>query len=75
MIRVIIENVPDVTETRIEQMGILKIKQTDSSKEDWSDFEYMIDNDVERSGSISNHFKANSIWKLIYKILGQEYAE
>lgn len=75
MIRVTIENVPDGREIAAQTVGIMKIDLKDNQKRmDWRDYSYIIDDNPEQSGSVNNHWQSNSIWKLIWKILEQEYA-
>lgn len=77
MIRVTIENFGNEgDEKAAEILGVLEIEQAENRKSpDWTDFTYEIDGNPDKSGSIHNHFRANSIWKLILKILELEYSE
>jgi len=75
MIQVIIEDIPHGKETEAEILGVLKITRTSNGRPDWSDYTYIIDDDVNKSGKITYQFKSNTIWKLLYKILEQEHGE
>jgi len=75
MIQVIIEDIPHGKETEAEIWGVLKITRESNGRPDWNDYTYSIDDDPNKSGKISNQFKANSIWKLIWKILDAEFGE
>jgi hypothetical protein len=77
MIRITIENFGNEgDEKSAELLGTLKIEQADSKRSpDWTDFTYEIDGNPDKSGSINNQFKANSIWRLLWKILDQEFNE
>ncbi len=75
MIQVIIEDIPHGKETEAEILGVLKITRVSNGRPDWNDYTYSIDDDPNKSGKITNQFKTNTIWKLLYKILDVEFGD
>ena len=75
MIRVIIENIPNTSDTEAEILGTIHINEMDKSTDNFADYQYVIDNNWDKSGRIDRHFRTNSIWKLVYKILQMEYRD
>jgi hypothetical protein len=75
MIRVVIETI-NGSDTGAEKLGEMKIESSvTEGRSDWNNYQYIIDNSADRIGRIDRQFKSNSIWKLIYKILEQEFNE
>jgi hypothetical protein len=75
MIKVTVE-VVNGSDTGAEKLGEMKIESSvTEGRSDWNNYQYIIDNSADRIGRIDRQFKSNSIWKLIYKILEQEFNE
>ena len=76
MMRVTVEILPNEgEETRTQPIHVMEILPDEGSTSEFINYRYIIDNNVEHSGRIGSHYKANSVWKLIYKILDQEFGE
>jgi len=75
MLRVLIENLSDVRDEEPELLGSIHINTIDKSSEQFGSYQYIIDSNFEKSGRIDHHFLSNSLWKLVYKILQQEFGD
>ena len=74
MMRVTVEILPNEgEETRAQPIHVMEILP-DGGSADFTNYKYIIDNNVEHSGRIDSHYKSNSAWKLIHKILQQEFS-
>jgi len=75
MIRILIENIPDNREIEAEVLGYIHITEEDKPSEMFSNYQYIIDDNIDNSGRVDSHFRSNNIWKLVYKILQQEFGD
>jgi hypothetical protein len=75
LIRVTVTLVPHGNENEASEINHMIIANDLSGSPTMGNYEYRIDDNPDRIGKVFHHERNTEVWKLIYKVLDQEYGD